>query len=127
MSVAYFIVLDNEDVGFDTFVNGKGIAHAFDELFKFCEAHKLKTIEYFHSQDVSEFMQDFDDIEIPDQKINWFNAQEGIDWAVSLIKKLKSESPDFNTDEVIEDLQDYIEVFNNTNKINAKWHLELDY
>ncbi len=127
MSVAYFIVLDNEEVDFDTFVNGKGIACAFDEINEFCESHELKTIEDFHSQDVSEFMEDFDDLEIPEQEIKWFSAQEGIDWASSLIDNLESKKPKFLTDEVIEDLQKYLEVFNNSKKVGAKWHLELDY
>lgn len=127
MSVAYFIVLDNEEVGFDTFVNGKAMAHASDELVEFCEEQKLKSIEDFFSQDASEFMDDLDDIEMPEQEILWFNAQEGIDWSTALIEKLKSEKPKFPTDAVIEDLQEYLEVFNKTKEIDAKWHIELDF
>ncbi len=97
---------------------------AFDELKAFCEKHKLKTIEDFFSQDASEFM---DNIEMPEQEILWSDAQEGIDWATSLIEKLKSEKPEFQVDAVIEDLQEYLEVFNKTKEIEAKWHLELDF
>ena len=127
MSVAYFIVLDNEEVDFDTFVNGKAIAHVFDELVEFCETHQLKTIEDFHSQDATEFLEDFDDIEIPEQEILWFDAQQGIDWVTDLIQKLKTKKPKFATDALIEDLGEYLEVLYNTKKANAKWHLELDY
>jgi len=127
MSVAYFIVIKNEEVDFDTFVNGKSMAHASDELIEFCKTHKLRTIEDFHSQDMSEFMEDFNDIEIPEQKIKWFNAQEGIDWASSLIEKLEAEKTKFDTGAVIEDLQEYLEVFKNAKKVDVKWHLELAY
>lgn len=127
MSVAYFIVLENQEVDFDTFVNGKSIAHAFDDLIEFCNTQKLKTIEDFHSQNTSEFMEDFDYTDIPEQEIKWFDAQEGIDWASSLIKKIESEEPKFGTCAIIEDLREYLEVFNNAKKVNVKWHLELDY
>ena len=127
MSVAYFIVLDNEEVDFDTFVNGKAIAHASDELVEFCEKHKLKTIEDFFSQDASEFKDEFDDVEMPEKEVLWFNAQEGIDWATTFIEKLNSEKPKFSTVAVIEDLQEYLDVFNKTKAIGAKWHLELDF
>jgi len=127
MSAAYFIVLENEEVDFDSFVNGKNIAHAFDELIEFCKTQKLKTIEDFHSQDIGEFMENFDDIEIPEQEIKWFNAQEGIDRASSLIEKLESEVPKFDSCAVIEDLKEYLEVFNDAKKVDVKWHLELDY
>ena len=127
MSVAYFIVLDNDEVDFDTFVNGKAIAHAFDELVRFCKKHKFKTIEDFFSQDASDFLDEFDDIEMPEQEVLWFNAQVGIDWATALIEKLKSEKTSFSTDAVIDDLQEYLEVFNKTKEIDAKWHFELDF
>ena len=127
MSVAYFIVLDNEDVDFDSFINGKAIGHAFDELVEFCETHQLKTIEDFYSQDASEFLEGIDDIEIHEQEVLWFDAQQGIDWATNLIQKLQTENPKFETAAVIEDLGEYLEVFNNTKKVNAKWHLELDF
>ena len=127
MSVAYFIVLDNAEVGVDTFVNGKAIAHAFDELTNFCKAQGLKTIEDFHSQDISEFMEDFDDVEIPEPEILWFDAQEGIDWITSLLEKIESQNPDFTTEAIIEDLREYLEVFKKTKTVGAKWHLKLDF
>ena len=127
MSVAYFIVLDNAEEGVDTFVNGKAIAQAFDEITTFCEAQGLKTIEDFHSQDISEFMQDIDDVEIPGQEILWFDAQEGIDWITSLLEKIESQNPDFTTEAIIEDLREYLEVFKKTKTVGAKWHLELDF
>ena len=127
MSVAYFIVLDIEDVEFDDLVNGKNIAQAFDELSSFCESHNIKGIEDFHSQDVSEFIDEFDDLELPEQEEVWFDAKEGIEWVSALIEKLKDEHPRFLTDDILEDLVEYLEVFKNAKSVNAKWHLELDF
>lgn len=127
MSVAYFIVLDKEDVGFDPFVNGKAIAHAFDALESFCKQHQLKTIEDFHSQDYSEFMEELDDVEIPEQEEKWFTADEGIAWVTLLLAKLNSAQPAFASPDLYEDLNEYIGVFNNAKRAGAKWHLELDF
>jgi predicted metal-dependent phosphoesterase TrpH len=127
MSVAYFIVLDKDDVNFDPFVNGKAIAHAFDELESFCKLHQLKTIEDFHSQDLSEFMEELDEFEMPEQEEAWFTADEGIEWIVSLLAKLNSEKPAFASLAVYDDLNEYLAVFNNAKRAAAKWHLELDF
>ena len=127
MSVAYFIVLENDEVDFDTYVNGKAIAHAVDEIAKFCTTHGLKTIEDFHSQDVNELMEDFDDIEIPEQEILWFDAQDGIDWVTALLEKIESKRPSFANEAIIEDLREYLEVFKNIKTVDTKWHLEIDF
>ena len=46
MSVAYYIVLDKEEPGFDTFVNGKALAHE-KRLESLCKKLGLKTFEDF--------------------------------------------------------------------------------
>ena len=112
---------------FDTYVNGKAIAHAVDDIAKFCETHGLKTIEDFHSQDFSELMEYFDDIEIPEQEILWFDAQEGIDWVTILLEKIESQRPRFANEAIIEDLREYLEVFKNMKTVDTKWHLEIDF
>lgn len=127
MSVAYFIVLDKDDVDFDPFVNGKAIAHAFDELASFCKQHQLKTIEDFHSQDLSEFVDELDDFEMPEQEEKWFTADEGVEWVTSLLAKLNSEKPIFASQDIYEDLKEYLEVFKDAKRVCAKWHLELDF
>ena len=127
MSVAYFIALDNDHVGFDPFVNGKAIAHAFDDITKFCHSNGLKTIEDFHSQDVGELMEGFDDIDIPEQATLWLDAQEGIDWATALLEKIETQKPGFATEDIIEELNEYLAVFENAKSAGAKWHLEMDF
>lgn len=37
MSVAYYIVLDNEEPGFETFVNGKFLAHDANKIDAICK------------------------------------------------------------------------------------------
>ena len=124
MSTAYYIALENEEVEFDTFVNGKAIAHASEELYELCESNSIKPLDEFLSQDVSEFIDDF---EMPDgMEITWFDAQEGIDCVLSLVKLIQSKDCTFEKGPVIEDLNEYLEVLNKVKQANLKWHLELD-
>lgn len=128
MSVAYFVVLDKEDVEFDTFVDGKAIAHAFDELTAFCNENNLNGVEDFVSQNLSDFMmEEFGDIDVPEQEEKWFDAREGVEWANTLIDKIKEKSPIFLQEDILEDLKEYREVFQNAEKAGVKWHLELDF
>jgi len=127
MSVAYFIVLDKEDIEFDPFVNGKEVARRSNQLLKFCKKHGLRTFEDFLSQDNRDLMEEFDNIELPEQKVKWFAAKDGIDWIDSLIKKLQTEPLNFPSEPVIQDLYEYKEVLINAEKVVARWHLELDF
>lgn len=127
MSIAYFVVFKDEESNSDTFVNGKNIARVFDDLTSFCKKYSLKAIEDYHSQNVDEFLEDFDDLEIPEQQVLWFEAQEGLDWATTLIKVLKTKPVNFEVKPVIDDLNEYLSVFKQAKKLNVKWHLELDY
>jgi hypothetical protein len=131
MGIAYFIVLDDAGSDIDAFVNGKDIARAADQLTEFCDQHGLKALDDFHSQDFSDFLddEDGDDIETEasDVEEKWFDAQEGIAWVDALIAKLQTEKPAFEFEDVISDLHEYREVFEQASKVDAKWHFELDF
>ena len=127
MSVAFFIVLDRDDVGFDTFVNGKAVAHYLDPLQRFCEKHRLNTVEDFVSQDMSAFMDDFDDIHMPEQEVIWFESEAGLLWLDALIEKLHMDpAAEFPSALIIEDLEEYRNVLIKAQRIDAKWHFEID-
>jgi hypothetical protein len=127
MGVAFYIELD-KDVEFDTFVDGKSIAHAFDELTSFSKNNGLKSIEDYVYQDVSEFANEFEEIgmDVPEQIEQWFDADDGVSWAADMIKTLKAKSPEFATEYVIDDFKYYLEIFKNAKKVGAKWHLAVD-
>lgn len=127
MSVAYFIVLDTDDVDFDTFVNGKHVAAVFDDLSSFCQQHGLKTIDDFTCQDISELVDEFDLDELASPSVEWFAAAHGIGWLERLLQALKSEAPNFASQAVIDDLHEYLSVLKLANQVGAQWHFELDF
>ena len=124
MSTAFYIVLEKEEVEFDTFVNGKSIAQVADNIFELCESNSLKTLEYFISQDPTEFLDDFD---LPGEfKHQWYDAQEGLDYFDSLVSLINENACGINKGEVISDLNEFIGVLQKAKQKNIKWHLELD-
>jgi len=128
MSVAFYIELDKEDVDFEIFVDGKSIAHAFEELITFSQNNGLKSIEEYVYQDLSEYVDEFEDMgmDVPEQVEQWFDAQEGITWATEMINNLKEKAPKFSSKDIIDDFKCYLEVFENAKKVDAKWHLAID-
>ena len=116
MSTAYYIALEKEDVEFDTFVNGKAVAHAADEISELCESNNTKVIDDFLSQDPSEFLEDFD---LPnDFEIQWYKAEEGLDYFNSLINLISSNDCSFDKNNVVSDLNEYLAVLQKAKEAN---------
>lgn len=136
MSVAYYIVLDNEDPGFETFVNGKAIAHAMEALDALCEQEGLPKLESFFGQSLEELAELLDEeIDIPEDEDpgpQWFEPAEGLALVDALIATLQKQPGVLNAaefpkaEDVLEDLTEYKSVLTAAEKIGAKWHLSLD-
>lgn len=128
MGVAYYIVLDNDEPGFDTFVNGKALAR--EEQLKFlCEELGLKTLNDFLSMSGDEFSDMLDEeIELPeDGDRKWFPPDEGLAFVSTLTTHLKA-NPDSVTNAAgcLDDLAEYAAVLAKAKAIGAKWHLNID-
>jgi hypothetical protein len=131
MSVAYYIVLDTEEPEFDTFVNGKAVAHASEELDALCHSSGLPTLDSFMGQSMSEFADLLgEDIELPDGadgETQWFQPSDGIALIESMISTIKRNPTSVTSvDEVLEDLEEYKVVLEKARSIHAQWHLALD-
>ncbi|WP_028311841.1 hypothetical protein [Derxia gummosa] len=128
MSVAYYIVLDTEEPAFDTFVNGKHLAHeeGIDEL---CRRLEIRTFDDYLSMSADEIADLLDDdIELPEgEDERWFSPEEGLTWATTLAAHIRA-NPDSVTEPegCLEDLAEYIEVLEKTRSIGAQWHLNID-
>ncbi|MFN3985450.1 MAG: hypothetical protein ACK4KV_08165 [Rhodocyclaceae bacterium] len=128
MSVAYYIVLDNDNPGFDTFINGKYLAHE-DGLNELCKHLGLKTLDDFlvmSDDDISDLLGE--DIELPEQEgQKWYSPDEGIAWATALANHIKANpSSVANPQGCLEDLAEYTDILERARKIDARWHLDLD-
>ena len=94
MSLAYYIVLDNEEPGFDTFVNGKYLARE-DGLDALCKQLHLKAFGDFlamSEDDISDMLGE--DIDLPEgEGERWFAPEEGLAWAPALAAHIKADPP----------------------------------
>ena len=129
MSVAYYIVLDHEEPGFDAFANGKFLARDAEKLDAICEQLDIPKIDDFVFMSEDELADLLDeDIELPEgEGEQWFTADEGIAFVTALTEHIKA-NPDTlsNPQGVLEDLAEYADVFEKAKDIGAKWHLNLD-
>lgn len=129
MSVAYYIVLDNTEPGFDTFVNGKSIANETVKIDAICEKLGIQKLDDFISMsedDISDMLGE--DIDLPESAgEQWFSADEGIAFVTAVISHIRSNPKDvMNAEDVLGDFEEYAEIFKKTKEIGAKWHLYLD-
>ena len=126
MGVAYFIALDKEDPGFETFVNGKAIARASDEIRSITEKLGVKSIDELTS--FGDLVDEFDlTDDIPEMETAWFDPQYGIDWVKAVTQYVASNRSTLKEpDGVIEELDEYRQIFQKAKAIGAKWHFELD-
>jgi hypothetical protein len=133
MSTAYYIVFDHPDSDFDSFVNGKCLAHNIPTLNRICQELGVKTFDEYVSQDPEEARAmieacggDPDAVEIPEER--WFPGQEGLDFAQQVYAYLESHPQTIkNPEGVLSELQEYIHVFEQALPMGMNWHLQVDF
>jgi hypothetical protein len=127
MSTAFYIVLDNDEPGFDTFVNGKALAKESRKLDAICQKLGIPKFDDFVSMsadDLSEFIGD--DAELPKEK--WFDAEEGLKFVNALIAHIKVNPKDVKHFKAVsEELAEYADILSKAKSIGAKWHFSIDF
>ena len=131
MSAAYFVVLEEPNPGFNTFVNGKALAKAATNINRIARMLGLKTLEEYVSADLTEYFDDEEDDfhgTVADAHIVWFDPDEGLDWATKIAAYIEENPGDVHdADHVTEDLVEYQELFRNAVESGIRWHLEVDF
>ena len=136
MSAAFFIVLDREDPGFDTMVNGKFLSQDAGRLRKIARSLKIPAIEDFVSyspeearammEDLGSDPSEIEGAELPEDK--WYAAQEGLDWVSKMREHIRATPSSVrNSKGVLADLEEYREVFEQAKAIGARWKLQVDF
>ncbi|MEZ4528148.1 MAG: hypothetical protein R2941_19735 [Desulfobacterales bacterium] len=132
MGLAWYIVGEKEVEGFDTFVDGKAIAHAdekiLDDIFRELNAAPLMD---FFSENPEELADFFDEnADMPDdlKTEKWFSATDGLKTVRSLTAHLQTH-PDAiaESGEILEDLKEYERILSRFEKQGIRWHLAIDF
>jgi hypothetical protein len=126
MGVALYLVLDNEDPGFDVATDGKAVGKASDKINAICASLGIPPIDDFVSMSMEE-VADILDEEIPEVKEQWFTAEEGLVYFKKLAAHLKSHPAVIaSSASVVEDIADYITVLEQATQVGARWRLSMD-
>ena len=132
MGLAWYIVGEKEVPGFDTFVDGKAIAHADEELLAdiFKSLHVPPLMDFF-SQSPEE-IRDFSDEEtdmppdLPEEE--WFSAADGLKTVRTLAQHLEKHPHVLSgSEEILEDLKEYDRILSRFEKQGIRWHLAIDF
>ena len=129
LSVAYYVVLDNEAPGFDTFVNGKFLAENTEILDSICKGLGIRRLDDFltiYEDDISDMIGEEVGLPVGEGE-QWFTAEEGISFVNTLITHIRDNPENIpNAAHILEDLAEYADLFDKAKHIGAKWHLNLD-
>ena len=136
MSAAFFIVLDNNEPGFDTMVNGKSLSRDAEKLDEIAQTLGIRSLEEYVSylpEDARAMMEDFgtapEEIEaasLPAQQ--WYNAEDGLEMVTRLADYIRAHPTSVNNPKgVLDDLQEFQEVFEKAKGIGARWNLQVDF
>jgi hypothetical protein len=136
MSTAFFIVLDKEDPGFDTTINGKFLARESKRLEKVAKALGIRPLDDYVSYSPEEARGMMEDLGMDPEQIaatalpeqQWFDPQEGLDLVAKLTDHLRAK-PDAvkNVKGVLADLGEYREVLEKAQVVGARWNLQVDF
>jgi hypothetical protein len=134
MSAALFIVLDDENPGFSTFVNGKAIAREVEGLNEVAVFLGLPQLWHFFSYEPEEAlavmeMCDADPAEVGElPPAEWFRPEEGLYWVEAMRQHLTAnESVVRDPRSVLDELDEYEAVLRKAKNIGAKWRLLVDF
>lgn len=128
MSLAWYIMGEKDIKDFDTFVDGKAIAHADEEVLAgiFRTLNVAPLMDFF-SQNPEEFG-DFPDENSHMPKEEWFSAAEGLKTVRALAAHLQAH-PDAapQSEEILEDMKEYERILSRFEKEGIRWHLAIDF
>ncbi|THU05034.1 hypothetical protein E9531_00300 [Lampropedia puyangensis] len=138
MSLALYIVLNDPEPGFDTFVDGKALASATDEVDALCEEAGLPLLDSFVGQSEEEldgFAHESDDPEDDNRWDDetptggqWWDAAEGVAWLQGVMELIE-ENPDALDDAegVLSDMGDFLHVLEKAQAARLHWHFAWDF
>jgi len=131
MSVAYFVVLDNDNPGFDTEMDGSVIAGEEEVVSKIAtDAGLASPLEFFSmaQEEMAEFLEEAGGADGPLAEEVWFSAADGLVW-VQALKTAVAGSSELLSDQegVLSDLTEIEAILAKAKDVGAQWHMAVDY
>ena len=135
MAASMYIVVEGEDPGFDTFVNGRALARNEDALEKLALRLDVRPLIEFFSADensmsllIEEGAGNRDLLHrLPPPQ--WYTASDGLATVEALIAALEGEPQQLGTEgePVLGELLEYRRVLRKAKDRNTRWHLAVSW
>lgn len=144
MGAAYYVVLNTEDPGFDTTVDGKALARHARQIDSIAASLGFKALDEYCSQSLEDarvLMMDLMELEEGDdlppeaeetlRKMppeTWFEATVGLDYARQVSAHIRDNPSSVgDPDAVLNDFDALATVLQQAAERELKWHLQVDF
>jgi hypothetical protein len=135
MAASMYIVVEGEDPGFDTFVNGRSLARHEDALERLALRLGVRPLIEFFSADENSMSLLIEEGG-GDQELlrrlpppQWYSAGEGLKTIEGLVNALEEEPQQLGTEgeQVLAELMEYRRVLRKTQEREMRWHLAVSW
>jgi len=127
MSVAWYIVLEKQIPGLDTFMNGKALAKAAEKLDYLAKQHSVRPLMSFFSSSREQLLAfaGSEGVETGTEIAEtWFVAEEGLRTINLLLEKVEENSV---SEAARKDLLDFRRILETAKQHGTRWHLAIDF
>ncbi|HEV2709225.1 MAG TPA: hypothetical protein VGU67_03330 [Edaphobacter sp.] len=135
MAASMYIVVEGEDPGFDTFVNGRSLARHEDALEKLALRLGMRPLIEFFSADENSMALLIEE-GAGDQELlrrlpppQWYLPAEGLKTVQALLQALRDDPQQLGTEgkQVLSELREYAEVLEKAGDRELRWHLAVSW
>jgi hypothetical protein len=135
MAASMYIVVEGEDPGFDTFVNGRSLARHEDALEKLALSLGARPLIEFFSADENSMALLIEE-GAGDQELmrklpppQWYQPADGLKTVQSLLQALRDDPQQLGTEgkQVLSELKEYAEVLEKARDREMRWHLAVSW
>ncbi|WP_188554643.1 hypothetical protein [Edaphobacter dinghuensis] len=135
MAASMYIVVEGEDPGFDTFVNGRSLARHEDALEKLALNLGVRPLIEFFSADENSMALLIEE-GAGDQELlrklpppQWYTPADGLKTVQALLQALRDDPQQLGTEgkQVLSELREYAEVLEKARDREMRWHLAVSW
>lgn len=135
MAASMYIVVEGEDPGFDTFVNGRALARHEDAVEKLALSLGIKPLIEFFSADENSMSLLIEEGAGNQELVKrlpppqWYFGSEGLATVTGLIEALQDEPQKLGSEgpQVLDELEEYARVLAKTEERGLRWHLAVSW